>query len=278
MFSKDSGFSGLKTRVRIDSIDFNCGRLSLLNRVLEQWIPSLSGQLSCLSIRVLFPSLSRSEHLACLKSHFPQIYDEGSSLQICVQISGSIKIFGDLPDHALVQRESVCELLSDRFHRRMKQIRLRTRNRYFEDSVCFFSEDVEIHYRVKPQLTGSTFIEGIYSPDLFDYKLCIDELGLFAYMAQQPTPQRSSIDYVYATQTLGCPGLLVPMDAVGLLLLNLCQQYMPNVKVTSFNYHVYGQLYTRQTIRLCATVINESQILTWAESDRYLLYHGVINL
>lgn len=274
----DSGFAGLKTRIRRDSINVNDARLNALHRVLGQWIPGLSGQLTCLSYRVLFPALSRAEHLASLKARVPQLWDASSPLQSCIQIAGSLKLKGDLPDKDLIQRESASELLSDRLHRRTKQIRLRVRNRYLADTACFLTEIIELHYRLKPQLSGSTLFEAVHTPDLFDGTVRIDETSLFAYLSLQPTPERASIDYVYATQVLGCPGLLVPMDLVGLLLLNLCQQIRPELQIKSFDYHIYGQLYTRQPIRLCAAALNERQILMWADSEGYLLYRGVLKL
>lgn len=278
MFSKDSGLAGLKTLVRHDSIDLNDVRLSSINRVFEHWVPGLSGQLTCMSFRVLFPPLTRCDHLASLKIPMPQLYDESSPLQSSVEIGGSVKVLGDLPKHAFVQRETTTELLSDRLHRRTKQIRLQTRNRYLIDAACFIKESTEVHYRLKPPLRCSGLIEVVYFPDLFDRTLYIDETMLFAYMALQLTPQRASIDYVYATQMLGCPGLLIPVDVVGQLLLNLCQQHMPERRTKSFDYHVYGQLYTRQDVRLCASVVDEDQILMWAESDGYLLYRGLLKL
>ncbi|MFM8761199.1 MAG: hypothetical protein ACKOD7_06640, partial [Polynucleobacter victoriensis] len=36
------------------------------------------------------------------------------------------------------------------------------------------------------------------------------------------------------------PGLLVPIDLLGLLLLSLVQQKIPERQVESFDYHVYG--------------------------------------
>ena len=278
MTLKDSGYGGLKTQIKRDGIDLNDSRLSSINRVLEQWIPGLSGQLTCMSYRVLFPALTRGEQLASLRIRLPQLYDENSPLQSCVQIGGSLKVLGDLPEHALVQRESVSELLSDRLHRRTKQIRLQTRSRYLADAACFIKESIEIHYRLKPPLICSGLLETEYSPDLFDCNLYIDETRLFSYMSLQLTPQRASIDYVYATQNLGCPGLLVPVDVVGLLLLSLCQQHLPERQCMSFDYHVYGQLYTRQPVRLCGAVIDGYKILMWAESEGYLLYRGILKL
>ncbi len=278
MALKDSGFAGLKTRIKRVSADISATQINALDRVLRQWIPGFSSQLTCLSYRVLFPALTRAEHLASLRTRVPPLHDDNSPLQSCIQIAGSINLSGALPEYGLIQRESASELLSDRLHRRTKQIRLRVRNRYLADSACFLDETLELHYRLKPQLSRSSLLQGEHTPDLFDYRLLVEEAALFAYMALLPAPERASIDYVYATQTLGCPGLLVPMDLVGLLLLNLHRQRNSEGLVKSFDFHVYGQLYTRQPIRLCATAVDAHQVLMWAESDGYLLYRGILNL
>jgi hydroxyacyl-ACP dehydratase HTD2-like protein with hotdog domain len=273
----DSGFAGLNSGIKCEIIESTNERINAFNRVISQLLPGLVRQTTCLTYRVICPQLTRVEHLSSLAKLVPQLCDENSRLKSCIQISGSITIPGVLPVQGRLVRESSTELLSDRLHRRSKQIRLRVRNNYLVDEACLIKETFELHYRLKPQLTPSTLVVS-FNPDIFDTKLSIDETGLFSYMAIQSNPDRASIDYVYATQTLSCPGLLVPIDLVGLLLLALAQQKMPERQVESFEYHVYGQLYTRQVIRLCATALGERQILVWAEIDGNLVYRGVINL
>lgn len=277
MVVKDSGFAGLITGVKFDIIETANERISAFNRVLSQLLPGLVSQSTCLTYRLIYPQLTRVEHLSSLAKLVPQLCDDNSRLQSCIQIAGSITVLGAPAEHGRLERESSSELLSDRLHRRSKQIRLRVRKRYLVDDACFIKETFELHYRLKPQLTPSTLVVSL-TPDIFDTKLSIDETGLFSYMAIQSNPDRASIDYVYATQTLGCPGLLVPIDLVGLLLLSLVQQKMPGRQVESFDYHVYGQLYTRQAIRLCATALGEQQIMVWAEFEGNLLYRGILSV
>lgn len=276
MVVMDSGFAGLNSGIKCDIIESTNERINAFNRVLSQMLPGLESQPTCLTFRVICPQLTRVEHLSSLAKLVPQLADENSPLQSCIQISGSIMILGAIPQQGRLVRESSTELLSDRLHRRSKQIRLRVRNRYLADDACFIRETLELHYRRKPQLTSSTFVVS-FTPNIFDLKLSIDETALFSYMAIQSVHDRASIDYVYATQTLGCPGLLVPMDLVGLLLLSLVQKHLPELQVELFNYHVYGQLYTRQPTRLCAIAVDSMQILVWAESGGYLLYRGILS-
>lgn len=278
MALKGSGFAGLKTGIKSDSVDITDERLCGIDRALAKLIPELSSQITCLTYRIICPPLTRLEHLSSLASLVPKLCEDSSPLQSCIQIAGSIETLCPLPNQGRVVRESTSELLSDRLHRRSKQIRIRLRNSYLTDAACFINETIELHYRLKPQLAKSTLVVSVQAPNIFDTKLWIDETGLFAYMTLQLIPERASIDYLYATQTLGCPGLLVPMDLVGLLLLSLFQQHMPERQIESFDYHVYGQLYTRQPMRLCATAIDQRNVLMWAESEGCLLYRGVISL
>ena len=106
--------------------------------------------------------------------------------------------------------------------------------------------------------------------------MTITESALLNFVALQNTPERASVDPNYATQVLKCPGLLVPTDLIGILLLSHFKQKAPKTKISTIDYHVYGQLYTNQSVRFCGAIIDEDQVLLWAESTGFLLYRALV--
>ena len=278
MASRESRFSSLKTKIRAQVVEINDTRIKALHRVIGKLIPGVTPELNCLTYKSFYSPLTRSEHLASLIPIVPELCDELSPIQTCIQIGGSVKVTSELPVTGSLVRESFCEVDTERLHRRSKLIPLSLHNRYLAGGKEYLSESILLHYRLKPQLCGSTWIDTVHAPDLFDAMLCIDESALLSFVSLQAYADRTSIDYEYVTQTLGCPGLLVPMDLIGLFLLVLLGQKKPRREIKSLEYHIYGQIFTGQSVRLCATVLDSKKILLWAKSANYLIYRGIVHL
>jgi len=276
--SRDSRFISLKPKTRAQVVEVTDARINALHRVIAKLIPGITPQLNCFTYKSFYSPLTRSEHLASLMHIVPALCDELSPIQTCIEVNGSVKIAGELPVTGSLVRESYCEVDTERLHRRSKLIPVMVHNRYLAAGKEFLNESILLHYRLKPQLFGATWIDTVHAPDLFDVTLCLDESVLLSFVSLQAYAERTSFDYEYVTQTLGCPGLLVPMDLLGLLLLVLLGQKKPRRKIKWLEYHIYGQIFTGQPVRLCATVLDSNKILMWAESADYLIYRGIVHL
>ncbi len=278
MASRDSRLGRIKNKMSVQVVEINVDRIRSLHRLFAQLIPGISPEINCFTYRSLYAPLTRTEHLASLLPIVPQLCGEDSALKTCIQIAGSVNITSRLPVSGPIVRESFCEVDTERLHRRSKLISVTVYNRYLSDGSEYLTESTLLHYRLKPQLFGSSWVNAFQVPDLFDAILCVDESALRTFVSLQAFPERTSVDYEYATQTLGCPGLLIPMDLIGQLLLVLIGHAKPRKSIKSLNYHIYGQVFTGQSVRLCAKELDKQRVLIWAESNSFLLYRGILQL
>jgi hydroxyacyl-ACP dehydratase HTD2-like protein with hotdog domain len=106
----------------------------------------------------------------------------------------------------------------------------------------------------------------------------MDEMTLLSFMSLHAKPDRTSVDYDYATQALGCPGLVVPMDLIALLLIVLLGRAKPRSVINALDYHIFGQIFTGQSVRLCATALDQQSVLIWAKASGFLVYRGIVRL
>jgi hydroxyacyl-ACP dehydratase HTD2-like protein with hotdog domain len=278
MRSIPSGYAGLKTRTKRDALRISKNRCQSLSQILKGFVSLPDGWLPLLAYRAFDPGVSRAIRLEALKPHIPQLLEAHSLLQTCVQVSGSIRFYGDLPLEQAIYKEYKTELLSDRLYRRSKQIRLLQKTRYISDGLSLLDETTELHYRIKPSRSSSSLVERNHHAEIIDILVVVDDMSLASYVALGATHDAASVDPVYAKDVLQCPGLLVPIDLVSMILMSALHLAMPGVSIGSLEYHTYGQLYTGASLRICASQLSDQQVLIWAESSGYLIFRGVVRL
>ncbi len=270
-----SGYAGLKSRTRLDAISISKNDCKSLNKILNSLVPLPYGWLPPMAYRAFSPAVSRSIRLEALKPHIPELAEDHSLLQTCVQVGGSIRFYGDLPLEQEISREYKTELLSDRLCRRSKQIRLLQKTRYMSDGLNLIEDVDELHYRIKLSRLTSGLVANNQSPTIIDQTLVLDDALLLNYVALGATHDRASVDLVYAKNVLLSPGLLVPIDLISLILMSALHLAIPGVTMTSLQYQTYGQLYTGNLLRICASQLADQQVLVWAETGGKLIYRGI---
>ena len=214
--------------------------------------------------------------LEALKPHIPELLEDRSLLQTCVQVSGSIRFYSDLPLEQAIRREYKTELLSDRLYRRSKQIRLLQMKRYISDGLCLVDEEIELHYRIKHSQSSSSLVERNHHAEMIDQPVVVDDVSLASYVTLGATHDPASVDSGYAREVMQSPGLLVPIDLLAMILMSALHLAMPGISVRSLDYHSYGQLYTGDTLRICASLLPDQQVLLWAEYSGHLIFRGVV--
>ncbi len=278
MRSIPSGYAGLKSRTRLDALSITRDDCQSLNKLLNSFVPLPNGWLPPMAYRAFSPAVSRAIRLEALKPHIPELAENHSLLQTCVQVSGSIRFYGDLPLEQEIRREYKTELLSDRLCRRSKQIRLVQMTRYISDGLCLVDERIELHYRIKPSQSSPSLVERNYHAEMIDQLMVVDDISLASYVALGFTYEPASVDLVHVREVLQGPGVLVPIDLVVMILMSALHLAMPDISVKSLEYHTYSQLYTGDSLRICASLLPDQQVLLWVECSGHLVFRGVVTL
>lgn len=271
-----SGYAGLKSRTRRDTLSISKNHCQSLNKILSGFVSLPDGWLPPMAYQAFSPAVSRSIRLEALKPHIPELVEDHSLLQTCVQVSGSIRFFRDMPLEEAICREYNTELLSDRLYRRSKLIRLLQMTRYISDGKSLLDETIELHYRFKPSRSASSLVEVNHHATIIDQLVVVDDDSLASYAALGGRHDQASVDPVYAREVLQFPGLQVPVDFVTLILMSSLNQAMPGVTMRSLEYHTYGQFYSGDSLRICASELADQQVLIWAETGGKLIYRGVV--
>ena len=272
------GYAGLKSRKRRDLVNISQRKCQDLSRTIKRLIPIPDGWLPIIAYRALDTPVSRAVRLEALSPYIPELVRDDALSQTCVQAWGSIRFFGDLPLDCSTFKEYRTEFLSDCLDRNSKQIRLLQKTRYLSEDVCLINEVLELHYRIKPTVLPSSLVESNCRSNIFDRQLAVDEKALSEYLLIATSSDRASFDPVFATQTLQLPGLLVPIDFILLILISALHLEIPTARIYSLDYQTYGQFYTDNSSRICASFLSDKEVLMWAESDGYLKFRSVVKL
>lgn len=278
MRSIPSGYAGLKSRTRRDTVSISLNDCRALNKILNSFIPLPNGWMPLLALRTFFPAVTRAIQLEALKPHIPELVEDRSLLQACVQVSGSMRFYADMPLEQAIYREYKSELISDRLYRRSKQIRLLQKTRYTSDGLNLLDETAELHYRIKPSRTSSSLVERNHYAEIFDQLVVIDDVLLAEYVALSFTHDSTNVNPAYGNDLDQCSGRLVPIDLVAMILMSALHLAMSTIKVESLGYHTYGQVYTAASLRICASQLADQQVLVWAESGGNLIFRGVVRM